>query len=386
MSLYKRPDSEIWWISVSIPNAPRLRESSGTTDRQEAQRYHDKRKAESWNQPRLTGRTWGDAVLLWCDAETRSDSELLSLAKFGRNFNDRSLASVTREAVHEALSFCKTAGTYTRYRTMIAAILNKAKDAGWINEVPKLEVRKDKKKKTRKWLTYEQWERLRAELPPHQRLMATFAVETGLRQSNVLQLTWSRVDLDRKLVWVEAEEAKGGEAIPVPLSTGAMNVLKSVQGTHEKFVFTYRGKPITEVKTAFQAACIRAGLGSVRVEHGEDSQRRNSVRSSGSMARKDHVLAASGGKGLGDRDVDEEGPRGHRAPKGVARTSARYEGFTWHGLRHTWATWHIQSGTPVEVLQKLGAWSDLRMVMNYAHHSAGHLASFANNTRKVRKS
>lgn len=385
MSLYKRPDSEIWWISISIPNAPRLRESAGTTDRQEAQRYHDKRKAEAWNQPRLTGHTWGDAVLLWCDAETRSDSELLSLRKFGLHFKDRALSAVAREDVHQALSFCKTAGTYTRYRTMIAAILNKAKDAGWVAEVPKLEVRKDKKKKARKWLTHEQWECLRAELPPHQRHMATFAVETGLRQSNVLQLTWDRVDLDRKLVWVEAEDAKGGEAIPVPLSTGAMNVLKAVQGVHEKFVFTYRGKPITEVKTAFQAACIRAGLGSVRSGHEEDPERRSGVRSKGAVPRNDNVLATSGVKRLGNRSLDAEGSRGLRAPKSNARASASYEGFTWHGLRHTWATWHIQNGTPVEVLQKLGAWSDLRMVMNYAHHSAGHLASFADNTKKGKK-
>lgn len=56
--------------------------------------------------------------------------------------------------------------------------------------------------------------------------------------------------------------------------------------------------------------------------------------------------------------------------------------FTWHGLRHTWATWHIQNGTPLEVLQKLGGWSDLRMVMNYAHHAPGFAAQFVNNVRK----
>ena len=50
-----------------------------------------------------------------------------------------------------------------------------------------------------------------------------------------------------------------------------------------------------------------------------------------------------------------------------------------HGLRHTWATWHVQNGTPLDVLQKLGGWSDLRMVMNYAHHSPRYLAKFANN-------
>ena len=42
----------------------------------------------------------------------------------------------------------------------------------------------------------------------------------------------------------------------------------------------------------------------------------------------------------------------------------------------------MQNGTPIEVLRQLGAWADLRMVQNYAHHSESHLASFAGNTKK----
>jgi integrase len=327
MSLYKREGSEIWWVNIRHAGR-RVRRSTGTPDRAAAQQAHNEIQIELWTLvPNTSEHTWGDAVELWTTAETRSDSELLSLAKFGKGYPDRVLASVTAESIEEALKFCKTAATFMRYRTMIMAILNRAKAKDWITTLPKVATRRDKKKKTREWITQAQWAKLYAELPKHMKPMAEFAVETGLRQANVLGLTWARTDVERKLVWVEADETKGDAALPIPLSEGALRVLAECKDQHDEFVFTYRGKPIKEVKTSFCAACVRAGLGS----WGDD---------------------------------------------------ARYHGFTWHGLRHTWATWHVQNGTPLEVLQKLGGWADLRMVMNYAHHSPGHLASYANNVRK----
>ncbi|MGH8246680.1 MAG: tyrosine-type recombinase/integrase, partial [Gammaproteobacteria bacterium] len=56
---------------------------------------------------------------------------------------------------------------------------------------------------------------------------------------------------------------------------------------------------------------------------------------------------------------------------------AGIENFRWHDLRHTWATWHIQAGTPQYVLQELGGWSCAEMVKRYAHLSSEHLAEFA---------
>ncbi|OFZ67423.1 MAG: hypothetical protein A2V79_05905 [Betaproteobacteria bacterium RBG_16_56_24] len=53
------------------------------------------------------------------------------------------------------------------------------------------------------------------------------------------------------------------------------------------------------------------------------------------------------------------------------------ENFRWHDLRHTWASWHIQEGTPQHVLQELGGWSTPEMVQKYAHLSADHLAPYA---------
>lgn len=325
MSLYKQPGSDNWFVNIAVPGHPRVRRSTGTTDRVEAQRIHDEIKASLWSAPKLKGKTWGDAVVHWCKLADRSESDLLSLAKFGRNYKDRALQDVTRENVVAALSFCRKPATFNRYRNTIAAILNAAKAEGWIREVPTLPVRAVKAE-PREWLTREQWEKLYVQLPPHQRMMATFAIETGLRQANVLGLTWDRVSIERRLVWVESEDMKAKRAVGIPLNDRAVEVLEAVKNVDKVWVFTYRGKPITEIKTAFQAACVRAGVGEI---------------------------------------VD-----------------GKYQGFTWHGFRHTWATWHIQNGTPLDVLQKLGAWNDERMVKNYAHHSPGYLAQFVNNVRK----
>ena len=55
----------------------------------------------------------------------------------------------------------------------------------------------------------------------------------------------------------------------------------------------------------------------------------------------------------------------------------RFSDFRWHDLRHTWASWHVQAGTPLNVLKKLGGWASLDMVLRYAHLGADHLAEHA---------
>lgn len=322
MDLYKREGSAVWYMDLNVPGHPRIRRSTGETDRVKAQRVYDETKAGLWKQPRLKGYTWGKAVMLWAEQPGRGEPDLLAMAKFGRIYKDRVLADVTAENITAALDFCKTPGTWMRYRNRITAILNLAKSHGWVREVPELPTKRVPKS-PRNWLTPEEWGRLFVRLPPHQRQMALFALETGLRQANVLGLRWNQVDLERRLVWYEANNMKGRRALSVPLSDRAYELLASLQNTkksNDVFVFAYRGRPITEVKTAFKRACADAGI----------------------------------------------------------------DNFTWHGLRHTWATWHVQNGTPLGVLQQLGGWADLDMVMHYAHHSANYVAEYANNNRKRR--
>lgn len=141
MSLYKPKGTQFWWVNLSHAGE-RVRRSTGATDRAEAQRVHNEIQTELWRAKPVTGKkTWGEAVLAWCRVRPRSESELLSLRKFAERFRDRPLAEVTADDVDKALSFCESAGTYTRYRTMIAAVLKLAVTNGWLDRAPVLHKR-----------------------------------------------------------------------------------------------------------------------------------------------------------------------------------------------------------------------------------------------------
>ncbi|HGY1194685.1 TPA: tyrosine-type recombinase/integrase, partial [Citrobacter braakii] len=42
-----------------------------------------------------------------------------------------------------------------------------------------------------------------------------------------------------------------------------------------------------------------------------------------------------------------------------------------------WASWLVQAGVPLFVLQEMGGWESLEMVKRYAHLSPTHLAEYA---------
>ena len=51
--------------------------------------------------------------------------------------------------------------------------------------------------------------------------------------------------------------------------------------------------------------------------------------------------------------------------------------FRFHNVRHTWASWHVQAGTPLNRLMELGGWSSYEMVLRYAHLAPDHLRPHA---------
>jgi integrase len=320
MTLYKRKDSPNWWVKFA-PIKDDVRpvfESTGTTRKRDAQKYHDMLQAERWEQDKLGARpryTWDEAAAKFL-AETSYkrthewDKSMLRWFHpgwFHPFLGGKELVDINRAVLDQVRAIRgkgSSTATVNRYMALVRTILRKAcNEWEWLDRVPKVGMFRDQEGRIRS-LTREEFTRLLDELPEHLADMARFSVATGLRQANVTRLQWKQISLERRHLWVSGAEHKNGRPHSVPLNQAAIDVLEKRHGDHLTHVFTYEGKPIVQVNTkAWRNALQRAGI------------------------------------------FD----------------------FRWHDLRHTFATWHREAGTPTHELQRLGGWKTQSMVERYAH-------------------
>jgi integrase len=135
-----------------------------------------------------------------------------------------------------------------------------------------------------------------------------FALNTGMRQGEILSLSWPDVDLFKRTATVV--RSKNGEKRTIPLNRKAFAVLKAKA----------RGRNITE----------------------------------------GYVFASDVGTKILARNLH----RGFCA----ARKRTNIENFRFHDLRHTFATRLVQAGVDLYKVARLLGHKDIKMTQRYAHH------------------
>lgn len=315
-----------------------VRRSSKTHDKRAAEAYEEKLRAALWRQNKL-----GEKHFTWDDATERLKAEHVENPARWRSFErtERALeqlrmlqgAPLTEVAERENLLRIRRVlagrrhrgelvkhSTVNRVLAELSKILNLCVDE-WkmLDSTPKVPLFRIEDVEPI-WASREQIARLLSELHESSADMSILACASGMRMSEVTHLEISSVDLKRGTAFVKVSSAKNRTGRVVPLNADAIAVLTKWIERERKcdtpYVFYFRQiAPIKRLSTrAFREACQRAELP---------------------------------------------------------------PGFSFHKLRHTWASWHAQDETPLQVIMMLGGWKSLAMVQRYAHLSKGHLAQYA---------
>lgn len=273
---------------------------------------------------RKKNRTWADAVERY--RAERADRagptikrEEALLAWLAPRLRRKRLDQITLSVFAELRAAARDEKWGPRSRNyalgVARTVLNAAVQWEWLALAPK--VKKEKLPGAHvQWLTQPRAQALVSLLPMHLADAAAFTLQTGLRKGTLTRLEWSMVDWENRVVSVPCSIVKNRADLLVPLSDSALEILRRRALMGGRWVFTYRGKRLQEPGGAVWRAALRE---------------------------------------LG------------------------IQNFRWHDLRHTWASWHVQAGTPLAVLKELGGWKSVQMVMVYAHLNTTQLHQAAGN-------
>lgn len=319
MGLFRR--GRIWWFRISV-RGKLIRESTGTEDKKLAKRVYDKVKGQiaegKWFQ-KLPERSFQEMMEKFLDEHASKKASYSTFMGHVGNmtafFGNCSLFQITPRLINEYKNKRHSNGVKPATINRELATLKKAfnlavKEWEWIesNPVSRVSMEPEDNKRDR-WLTLDEEERLLETCPHWLREIVIFASNTGMRLSEILELSWEAVDFFRKTVTVI--RSKNKERRTIPLNSAAIELLKS------------KAK-VRLIKTNLVFYSPRA-----------------------------HRL-------LGKRNVSW-----------VFHTAARKAGisdFRFHDLRHTFATRLIQAGVDLYKVQRLLGHKSPSMTQRYAHH------------------
>lgn len=324
---YRRKDSPIWWVSYTDASGRRVRRSTDTADRKEAGLLEAKWKLEAHRQKQWDAepvRTYDELMLAYLkatEAEKRSADRDAWIAKnLTRFFTGRVLTELRAVDIRAYIDMRRSESikdsTICRELSLLSSAINYARRE-WEWDVPNPVMgRKPHQGEGRiRWIIRAEAANLiRAaeseKKAPHLPDFIELGLNTGCRKQEMLGLEWRRVDLQERLIYLEAENVKEGRRSSVPLNEAAYQAILSrarFRAQHcpgSSWVFCdEHGERIASIDTSFATACKRAGIAD----------------------------------------------------------------FHPHDLRHTCAAWLVQAGVPLAEIRDLLRHSTVQVTEKYAH-------------------
>jgi len=108
--------------------------------------------------------------------------------------------------------------------------------------------------------------RLLSSSADHLKPVIIFALNTAMRKKEILTLTWDDADFDNNLITVKHTISKSKKTKLVPMNSLVKTILleQKLRSGGSEYLFTFDGKPIKDIRRAFEKACLRAGIDGFR--------------------------------------------------------------------------------------------------------------------------
>jgi|GEM_PF-39878 len=270
------------WHIDKIVGGQRICRSTGTRDFETAERFLAKLIGEEY-EARSFGkrpeRLFDEAAEYYLEhnrhkksigddrqhlARLRSFEDLARtpIDKLHRGTLDNFVTSRRREGVSTA--------TINHALKVVRQLLNQAANdwrdehgLTWLKIAPKIKLLVETDKRAPRVLTWPEQQNFFSLLPAHLRDMATFAVNTGCRESEICSLSWEweKEVMDTSVFVLPRAMTKSNRARVVVPNRVARACIDAQRGIHPERVFTYRGKPVEKINnTGWKAARKAAGL------------------------------------------------------------------------------------------------------------------------------
>lgn len=316
----RRGKRGIWQIRVGG-----VRQTSGTSDRERAKALQDKLNAEKWDRKHgLIVPTWDQANVSWIGDNPGPASKYhnnLYAKWWKKRLTGKRLGTITPKLIHDEIT--------KKFKVDVnEAVPANATANGYVSFVgriirhgsnlhPKL-VYYPKSDGRDRWLTVEAFRGFTQHMYPDLMDISTFALVTGLREANDMFFRWAWLHDNDTWALLPKELTKTKKPYGIPLNKTAQAVIKRRREAtirHPEFVFINQGKPWY---------CAKLCLA---------------------------IKAAAG--------------------------EANLLPFTFHGFRHTFASWLAQKGVSEAIRDRLGCWKVRGQGNHYAHFDVDSLRPFS---------